>query len=97
MAGGWSTQPDVLSPNGITRGDMYELHYKVDPQYHGSKIGAAHGGGSWSGADLGLEKYGPMGQLWYGSPAPLKGIASAAGTVGGFGLYDAAGGGPDDR
>jgi hypothetical protein len=88
---------NVLRPEGITRGDMYELHYKVDPQYHGSKIGAAHGGGRWSGADLGLDKYGPLGRLWYGSPTPLKGAVSGAGTGVALGFYDAGGAGPDGR
>lgn len=65
-----------LAPDGISRGDLYELHYKVDPHFHGTRVR----GGRWSGKDLGLERYGPLGQLWHGSPPPLKA------RVGGLGI-----------
>jgi hypothetical protein len=57
-----------LIPDGISRGDFYELHYKVDPRFHGTGVR----GGRWSGRDLGLKRYGSLGQLWHGSPPPLK-------------------------
>lgn len=68
-----------LIPPGISRGDMYGLHYGVDPRFHGTAVL----GERWSGRDLGLQRHGPIGQVWYGSPAPLKarvgGVAAAAG------------------
>lgn len=68
-----------LIPDGISRGDLYELHYKVDPRFHGTGVR----GGRWSGKDLGLERYGSLAQLWHGSPPPLKarvgGLGASAG------------------
>ena len=74
---------NVLKPNGINRGDFYELHYKVDPTFHAAKF-PSDIGGVWRGSDLGLEKYGQFGRLWYGSPAPLKVAVgtTASGAVG---------------
>ena len=73
-----------LAPEGMTRGDFYERHFQVDPDFHGTKLPARVGGGSWSGHALELEKYDLLGQLWHGSPAPLKarvgGLASAGGS-----------------
>jgi hypothetical protein len=72
---------NVLKPEGISRGDFYELHYKVDPSFHG--IGVR--GESWSGEKLGLQKYGQAGRIWHGSPPPLKarvgGLGASAGTM----------------
>jgi hypothetical protein len=87
---------NVLKPEGMTRGDFYELHFKVDPKYDHSNIPAAHGGGTWNGRELGLEKYGLAGRIWHGSPAPLKGTVGGAGTAVGLGLYDADGTDSDD-
>ena len=74
-----------LKPEGVTRGDMYELHYKVDPEFNGTRFPARVGGGRWSGADLGLKEYGLAGRLWHGSPAPLKarvgGLGGSTGAV----------------
>ena len=73
---------NVLKPGGISRGDFYELHYRVDPSFHGAPLPPRLGGGSWRGKALGLEKYGPGGQIWHGSPGPLKarvgGLAAGA-------------------
>ena len=77
-----------LSPKGITRGDFYELHYQVDPAFHGTKLRARVGGEPWSGDALGLEKFGPLGRLWYGSPAPLKARVGGLGAVGGNLMYN---------
>jgi hypothetical protein len=74
-----------LKPRGIKRGPMYELHFKVDPDYYASALPARVGGGRWHGEDLGFEKYSPLGQLWHGAPGPLKatlGGILAAGTLG---------------
>lgn len=73
---------NVLKPHGITRGDMYELHFLVDPRFRGT--GGLPSGARWRGADLGLKKYGLPGRIWYGSPAPLKarvgGLGASAGS-----------------
>jgi hypothetical protein len=63
---------NVLKPEGITRGDMYELHFKVDPQFNHAPLPAKLGLKSWNGKALGLKKYGLPGRMWHGSPAPLK-------------------------
>lgn len=63
---------NVLKPSGLTFGEMYELHCRVDPAYSGGKIPAEFGGGRWRAEDLGWEPYGKLGRVWYGAPAPLK-------------------------
>lgn len=77
----------LLKPEGISTGDMYELHYKVDPKYGGGKIPAEFGGGRWSGDELGWEKYDQLGRLWHGAPTPLKALAGS-GVVGAGALVD---------
>jgi hypothetical protein len=73
---------NVLKPDGVSRGDFYELHYKVDPKYHGGRVVRGEG---WSGKKLGLEEYGLAGRLWHGSPPPLKarvgGLGAGAGAA----------------
>ena len=71
---------NVLKPKGITRGDFYELHYKVDPSFNVARLPARFGGDAWSGEKIGLQKYGQIGRLWYGTPTQLK--AAAAGSSG---------------
>lgn len=77
-----------LAPEDKSRGEFYELHYSVDPKFYGTRVL----GERWSGRDLGLPRYGLAGQLWYGSPPPLKarvgGLGAAVGGVG----YDMQGG-----
>jgi hypothetical protein len=73
---------NVLKPNRTSRGDFYELHYRVDPRFWGAGFPASVGGGGWSGKRIGLEKYGPGGRLWNGSPAALNAAAGAAGAAG---------------
>ena len=74
-----------LAPEGITRGDMYELHYEVDPKFKVARLPRRVGGSVWRGAAIGLRKHGLAGRLWYGSPAPLKarvgGLGASAGAV----------------
>jgi hypothetical protein len=77
----------LLKPEGISTGDMYELHYRVDPKYGGGKIPADFGGGRWSGDELGWEKYDQLGRLWHGAPVPLKALAGS-GVVGAGALVD---------
>ena len=76
---------NVLKPSNISQGDFYELHYKVDPHFHGAAI--KRGSRGWSGKALGLKdkRYGLLERLWHGSPAPLN---AAAGVVGGGGLAE---------
>lgn len=69
---------NVLKPEGVSRGDFYEIHYKVDPEYHGGKVVGREG---WSGKKLGLKKYGLAGRLWHGSPPPLKARVGGAGAA----------------
>jgi hypothetical protein len=72
---------NVLKPQGISRGDFYELHYKVDPSYTGGSVK----GEKWNGEALGLKKYRLAGRIWHGSPPPLKarvgGLGAGAGAV----------------
>ena len=82
---------NVLKPK-ISRGDFYELHFKVDPYFYGAKLAADGGGGSWSGKRLGLKKHGLLGRIWQGSPAPLNGVAGLSGAAG-LANDDAASGG----
>jgi hypothetical protein len=73
-----------LVPPGSSIGDMYERHFAVDPRFYGTKAG----GERWSGRDLGLQRYGPLRQLWYGSPAPLKARVGGLGAAAGSELYN---------
>ncbi|MET0274681.1 MAG: hypothetical protein ABW360_16970 [Phenylobacterium sp.] len=72
-----------LAPPLISRGDLYALHYEVDPHFYGTSVL----GERWSGRDLGLRKHGPMGRLWYGSPAPLKARVGGLGASAGATMY----------
>lgn len=73
---------NVLKPARISRGDFYELHFRVDPRFRGTKVIP---GENWSGRLLGLKKYGLAGQIWHGSPPALKarvgGLSASAGTA----------------
>jgi hypothetical protein len=80
----------LLKPEGIQRGDMYELHYRVDPHYRGGNVPRRVGNvKGWSGRKLGWEKEDALGRLWYGAPDPLK--ATVGGALGtglvGFGAW----------
>jgi hypothetical protein len=72
---------NVLKPNNMHKGDFYELHYRVDPDFKGTKIFRGRPG--WSGAALGLKdkQYGLLGRLWHGSPAPLNAAVGVTGAV----------------
>lgn len=78
----------VLKPEGMTRGDFYELHRGVDGHFYGTRLPRRVGGERWSAKDLGLKKYDQLGRIWHGSPAPLK--ARAGGLTAGAGAlaYD---------
>jgi hypothetical protein len=70
----WFTESrfNVLKPRDISRGRFYELHYKVDYKFHGTRLPKRVGGGSWSGKSIGLTKYGGWEKLWHGSPTEFK-------------------------
>nr|QQZ51336.1 hypothetical protein JKL49_09915 [Phenylobacterium glaciei] len=46
---------NVLKPRNISRGDFYELHFQVDPQFYGARLPKFEPTGGWRGNDLGLE------------------------------------------
>ena len=71
----------LLKPEGIQMGDMYELHYRVDPHFNGGRVPQRFGNvRGWSGKALGWEKEDALGRIWYGAPDPLK--MTAGGTLG---------------
>jgi hypothetical protein len=75
---------NVLKPEGITRGDFYELHYAADGKFHGAGLPREFAGESWSGKRLGLTKAPPGVQQWKGTPTPTKTkVGGAVGVVGG--------------
>jgi len=74
---------NVLNPRDISIGRFYELHYRVDPYFHGTRFPKAIGG-SWRGSQLGLERYSGLQRMWLSLPGDLKG-AAASGTTGGSG------------
>ena len=76
---------NVLKPEGISRGDFYELHYKVDPWFKGTGVR----GQGWSGKKVGLKEYGLVGRLWHGSPPPLKARVGGSGASVGGAVYAA--------
>ena len=67
---------NVLSGEGMTIGEFYERHFQVDSDFAGT--GFPRGiGGSWSGDALGLDEFGPLGKLWYGTPEDLLSLISS--------------------
>ncbi len=79
---------NVLKPEGISRGDFYELHFRVDPSFRGTGLPPKIGGERWSGKDLGFKKYDSLGRVWFGSPAPLKARVGGLTSGGGELMYD---------
>jgi hypothetical protein len=68
---------NVVKPPGISRGEMYELHYKLDPDFRGAKLP----GGGWSGKRIGLEEYGTLPRLWHGTPTATKRTLGSGGVA----------------
>lgn len=72
----------VVKPPGITKGDFYQLHFGVDKDFHGARLVRDPAGvKGWSGAKLGLKKYGLLDRIAFGTPEPVKyaGAANAGG------------------
>lgn len=69
---------NVLKPEGITRGDFYPLHSKVDSYFYGTGFPRRMGPGGWSSKVLGIEKYGLPSRIWYGTPGPTKAVLGGA-------------------
>lgn len=70
-----------LQPRGISIGRFYELHFKADPYFWGTRF-PSRIGGTWQGRALGFEKAGQLGRLWYASPRPFK-LTVGGGLAGG--------------
>jgi hypothetical protein len=71
---------NLLAPQGITIGDMYELHAKVDPHFWGATLLP---GEPWRAKAVGVKKYDAAGRLWHGAPGPLKARAGGLGATAG--------------
>jgi hypothetical protein len=69
---------NVLKPEGLSQGDFYERHFKVDPEMDGANLR----GGGWSGKRLGLERYDLPERIWYGTPNATKRAIAGVGILG---------------
>ncbi len=74
---------NVLKPAGISRGEMYGLHSRVDPFFYGAGLPRRVGGGGWSSKRLGIGKYDALGRVYYGTPGPTKAVVGGAAMTGG--------------
>lgn len=79
---------NVLKPEGITRGEFYPLHSKVDSHFYGTGFPRRMGPGGWSSKALGIDKYGLPERIWYGTPGPTKALAGAAAVEAGGALNE---------
>jgi len=72
---------NVLKPKGMSRGDFYELHYKVDPKFNHANL---PGGGGWTASQIpGLgEKLTGVRQAIQGTPTAVKSTVGGAATAG---------------
>ncbi len=74
---------NLLKPPGISRGDMYEKHFKVDSKFMVARL-PPHLGKSWQGEALGIQKHSLAGRVVHGAPPALKRtVSGAAGGTGG--------------
>ena len=78
-----------LHPNGISRGDFYELHSQVDDHFYGAGFPRNMGGPGWSATKLGIKPFGLPGRLYHGTPGPTKAVIGGAAVVGGGYLNEA--------
>jgi hypothetical protein len=64
---------NLSAPRGMSRGDFYEYHYRVDPRAGGFRFPAdLNAGKGWRPTEIGLTKYSLPQRVWYGTPVPLK-------------------------
>lgn len=67
---------NVSKPRGMSQGDFYEYHYRVDPRFYGARLPQdLNGGKGWSGKRLGLERYSGPGRIWARTPSIYKDAA----------------------
>jgi hypothetical protein len=65
----------VLDFKGRTRAQANEEHFRVDKKFWGANAPKDPGGPrGWSGKKLGLERYGPINRLAFGTPDLVKNI-----------------------
>jgi len=57
-------------PTWMNKGRFYERHFQVDPRMYGAKI--KNGQRGWSGNRVGLQRFDPMRQFWFGTTPPLR-------------------------
>jgi hypothetical protein len=69
-------------PTWMNKGRFYERHFQVDPKMYGAKI--RNGQPGWSGNRIGLQRFGPLGQFWFGTTVPLRTTVGA--TLAGYNL-----------
>jgi hypothetical protein len=80
---------NVAIPRGMSRGDFYEYHYRVDPAAKGFRLPAdLNGGKGWRPTELGLTKYVWPERVWRGAPVPLKDVMAAVPFADAPTLYD---------
>ena len=64
---------NVAIPRGMSRGDFYEYHYRVDPAAKGFRLPAGlNDGKGWRPRELGLTKYALPERIWRGMPVRWK-------------------------
>jgi hypothetical protein len=80
---------NIVNGRGMTRGDFYRLHSRVDKHYGGGKLPARVGGQRWSAKELGWTKFGPVARTWYGTPTASKVLAGGAAAGGAAAAADA--------
>jgi len=69
---------NVSKPRGMSQGDFYEYHYRVDPRFYGARLPKdLNGGKGWSGKRLELERYDGPGRIWARTPSLYKDAAAA--------------------
>ena len=72
-----------LKPRNMSYGEFYELHYGVDPRFHGARLPGPKGSGGWSGKRLGMPRYDLATRVWKGMPEGTKGVVGTAGLASG--------------
>lgn len=77
---------NVLKPPGISRGEMYELHGMVDPNWYGTHLPKRFGSERWRFSQSNLKRYGPLRRLYEGAPGPLKARVGGSGATAGSGV-----------